>query len=300
MVAAAIRIGTTVNDLTKSRSKEMRSLRRTIPVAIAIGFTAILVTMASPALAQSTDEGLEIYEQSCARCHQSDGTGTPGIYPPLAGNPAAGDFNHVVIVVTDGLEGVAIMGVSYDAAMPSFANRLTAEEIDLVSEYVVELSGGGGGSTSPTTTLPPAATSGVAGESLFTGATRLSNGGTACIACHAAGEYNQLGGPGMAFSLDGVIDTYGTAGFVAAITDPLVDPMIVVFEDHPITDAEANNLAAYLETTEADDSGDVSVDLLMIIGLVGFVILMLITSGFLRGPQDSYQSKLKEKLRNSR
>jgi mono/diheme cytochrome c family protein len=300
MVAAATRIGTTVIDLTRPLSKEMRSLRRIIPVVIAIGFTAILVTIASPAFAQSTDEGLEIYEQSCARCHQSDGTGTPGVFPPLAGNPAAGDFDHVVTVVTDGLEGEEIMGVSYEAAMPSFANRLSAEEIDLVSEYVVELSGGGGGSTSPTTTLPPTARSGSAGESLFTGATRLSNGGTACIACHAAGEYNQLGGPGMAFSLDGVMDTYGTAGFVAAITDPLVDPMIAVFEDHPITDAEANDLAAYLETTYADDSGNISVDLLMMIGLVGFVILMLITSGFLRGPQDSYQDKLKAKLRSSR
>jgi mono/diheme cytochrome c family protein len=300
MVAAATRIGITVIDLTRPLSKEMRSLRRIIPVVIAIGFTAILVTIASPAFAQSTDEGLEIYEQSCARCHQSDGTGTPGVFPPLAGNPAAGDFDHVVTVVTDGLEGEEIMGVSYEAAMPSFANRLSAEEIDLVSEYVVELSGGGGGSTSPTTTLPPTARSGSAGESLFTGATRLSNGGTACIACHAAGEYNQLGGPGMAFSLDGVMDTYGTAGFVAAITDPLVDPMIAVFEDHPITDAEANDLAAYLETTYADDSGNISVDLLMMIGLVGFVILMLITSGFLRGPQDSYQDKLKAKLRSSR
>jgi mono/diheme cytochrome c family protein len=300
MVATAIRTGITVNDLTKLRSKEMRSLRRAIPVAIAIGFTAILVTMASPAFAQSADEGLEIYEQSCARCHQSDGTGNPGVAPPLAGNPAAGDFDHVVIVVTDGLSGVEIMGVSYERDMASFANRLSAEEIDLVSGYVVELSGGGGAPTSPTTTLPPAAASGPAGESLFTGATRLSNGGTACIACHAAGEYDQLGGTGLAFSLDGVIDTFGTAGFVAAITDPLVDPMIAVFEDHPITDAEAINLAAYLETVSADDSRNSSVDLLMIVGLVGFVILMLITSGFVRGPQDSYQDKLKKKLRSSR
>ena len=300
MVVAAIRIGITVNDLTKPRSKEIRSLRRTIPVAIAIGFTAILVTMASPAFAQSTDEGLEIYEQSCARCHQSDGTGTPGVAPPIAGNPAAGDVDHVVIVVTDGLGGVEIMGVSYDRDMPSFANRLSAEEIDLVSDYVVELSGGGGASTSPTTTLPPAAVSGPAGESLFTGANRLSNGGTACIACHAAGEYDQLGGTGLAFSLDGVIDTYGTAGFVAAITDPLVDPMIAVFEDHPITDAEANDLAAYLETASADESGNISIDLLIVVGLVGFVILMLITAGFVRGPQISYQDKLKEKLRSSR
>ena len=296
MVAAANRIGTTVNDLRKSRSKEMRSLKRSIPIAIAIAFTAILVTMASPALAQTTDQGVEIYEGSCARCHQSDGLGIPGTFPPLTGNPDAGDHGYVVVVVTDGLEGKEIMGVAYDTEMPAFANRLSAEEIDLVSSYVVELSGGGGATTSPTTTVPAGPSSGSAGENLFTGATRLTNGGTACISCHTAGEYNGLGGPTMAISLDGIVETFGTAGFVAAITDPLVDPMIAVFNDHPITEQEANDLAAYLETTNADDTGDISVDILIMVGLVGFVVLMLITSGFIKGPQDAYR----EKLRNSR
>lgn len=294
MAEAAIRIGTTVNDVSKPLIKEMRSVRRSIPIAIAIAFAATLVTMASPAFAQTTDEGVEIYESSCARCHQSDGLGTPGQYPPLTGNPDAGDHDYVVLVVTDGLEGKVIMGVSYDSEMPSFANRLSAEEIDTVSAYVVELAGGGG--ATPTTTVPTGVASSSVGESLFTGATRLTNGGTACIACHSAGEYDGLGGPGLAFDLNGVVQDYGTAGFVAAITDPLVDPMIAVFGDHPITDQEANDLAAYLETTDPDESSAISVDLLMMVGLVGFVVLILITTGFIRGPQDPYR----EKLRSSR
>jgi mono/diheme cytochrome c family protein len=296
MVAVAIRIGTKVNDLSQPPSKELRKLRRSIPFAIAIAFAAILVTMASPAFAQTTDEGVDIYEANCARCHQSDGLGIPGTYPPLANNPDAGDHGYVVGVVADGLEGKVIMGVSYDSSMPAFANRLSPEEIDAVAGYVVELSGGGGAAPSPTTTVPAGPSSGPAGENIFTGATRLTNGGTACIACHAAGEYNQLGGAGMAFGLDGIIDTFGTAGFVAAITDPLVAPMIAVFEDHPITEQEANNLAAYLETTSVDDEGSATVDVLMIAGLIGFVVLLLITSGFIKGPQDTYR----DKLRNSR
>jgi ubiquinol-cytochrome c reductase cytochrome c subunit len=293
MAAAAIRIGTTVNDLRISRSKEMRSLRRSIPIAVAIAFAAIVATMASPAFAQTTDQGAEIYEGSCARCHQSDGLGIPGTFPPLTNNPDAGDQGYVVAVVTDGLEGKEIMGVSYDTAMPGFANRLSAEEIDMVAGYVVELSGGGGATPSPTTTISAGASSGAAGESIFTGATRLTNGGTACIACHAAGEYDQLGGTGLAIDLNGIIDSYGKEGFVAAITDPLVDPMIAVFGDHPITEQEANSLAAYLETTSADDSSSTSVDLLIMVGLVGFALLMLITSGFIKGPQETYRDKLR-------
>ena len=258
--------------------------------------SAILIASASAALAQTDDEGVVIYESSCARCHGSDGLGIPGTFPPLANNPDAGDHAYVVDVVTNGLEGKEIMGVSYDSAMPAFNNRLSPEEIELVSAYVVKLSGGGGGTAPPTTTLPLAATSGSSGEDLFTGTMPLTNGGTACIACHSAGVYNGLAGPTMAINLDGIVQSFGTAGFVAAITDPLVPGMIAVFGEHPITDQEANDLAAYLETTTADDSGGVPVDLLILIGLVGFAILMLITSGFIKGPQNAYV----EKLRSSR
>jgi mono/diheme cytochrome c family protein len=294
MAETAIRIGTTVNDVSKPQTREMRSVRRSIGAAIAIAFVATLVTVASPAFAQTTDEGVEIYESSCARCHQSDGLGTPGKYPPLTGNPDAADHGYVVGVVTDGLEGKVIMGVSYDSEMTSFANRLSPDEIDAVAGYVVELSGGGV-TPSPTTTVPGVA-SGSAGESLFTGSTRLLNGGTACIACHSAGDYNRLGGPGLAIDLNGIVQDFGRAGFVAAITDPLVDPMIAVFGDHPITDQEAIDLAAYLETIDPDEVSATSVDLLMTVGLVGFVVLILITAGFIRGPQDPYR----EKLRSSR
>jgi len=268
-------------------------VRRSISIPLAIASAAIFTLMAPAALAQTTDDGQEIYGQSCARCHSDDGLGVPGAFPPLAGNPDAADHDYVVVVVTDGLEGKVIMGETYNTKMPSFGGRLSDAEIEAVSAYVVQLSLEGPGATTPTTPPPTGEGSAAVGEDLFRGTTLLSNGGVACIACHTAGEYDGLGGPTLAITLNGIVDTYGKDGFIQAITDPVVDPMIAVFSEQPITEQEATDLAAYLETTTADMADISTVDLLILVGIIGFLGLLLITGLVVRGPQTPYVDKLK-------
>jgi mono/diheme cytochrome c family protein len=260
-------------------------------------FTAMLIIMAPGAGAQTSDEGEEIYADKCARCHKDDGLGDPNKYPPLTDNPDAADLDYVVVVVTDGLEGKVILGVPYDRKMPGFEGKLSPEQIELVSEYVTVLSVSG----APTTPTPPDSGDGedvgeaaaTIGDDLFRGTKRLSNGGVACIACHAAGDYNRLGGPGLGIDLNGIIDDYGVGGFVDAITDPVEPEMIAVFLDHPITEKEALSLAAFLEPTSVDDADTSSIDLLTVFGLVGLVVLLLITGLIVQGPQRAYVTKLR-------
>jgi mono/diheme cytochrome c family protein len=266
-------------------------------VTIALLFTAILIMMAPGARAQTSGEGAEIYSDQCARCHKDDGLGEPNKYPPLTGNPDAGDHDYVVIVVTDGLEGKVIMGIPYDRKMPAFNDRLSPEQIQLVSEYVTELSVAGA-STTPTTPddggeVVVGADAAAVGNNLFRGTTLLSNGGVACIACHAAGEYNRLGGPGLGIDLNGIIDDYGVDGFVDAITDPVEPAMIAVFLDHPITEKEALSLAAFLEPTTAESAEGSSIDMMSVLAIIGFLVLILITGLIVRGPQRAYVTKLR-------
>jgi mono/diheme cytochrome c family protein len=267
-------------------------------VTIALLFTAMLVIMAPRAQAQTPGEGADIYSDQCARCHKDDGLGEPNKYPPLTGNPDAADQDYVVVVVTDGLEGKVILGVPYDRKMPAFKDRLSPEQIQLVSEYVTELSVSG----APTTPTTPdgdgdevvvGADAAAVGNNLFRGTTLLSNGGVACIACHAAGDYNRLGGPGLAIDLNGIIDDYGVGGFVDAITDPVEPAMIAVFLDHPITEKEALSLAAFLEPTSAESADGSSIDMMSVLALVGFLVLILITGLIIRGPQRAYVTKLR-------
>lgn len=270
------------------------AFRAAVIAFMATAFAAVLMATSTPARAQTTDDGAVIYIDSCARCHKEDGLGVPNRYPPLAGNPDAADLDWVVEVVTNGLSGKVIMGVEYDKDMPAFGDRLSAEDIQLVSEYTVELSKSGPPPPSGSTTTAPV-TEGAEdiGDGLFRGSKLLSNGGVACIACHSAGEYDRLGGPGMAMDLNGIIDDFGTAGFVDAVTDPVVEGMIAVFADHPITEQEANDLAAFLETTTFDESGGSSLDLMLLLGVAGFLLLILITALVIRGPQKTYESKLR-------
>ncbi|MEQ1570580.1 MAG: cytochrome c [Myxococcota bacterium] len=67
--------------------------------------------------------GEALYNLKCVTCHQPNGAGVPGAFPPLVG---AGGFygdakNHANIIV-NGLNGeIEVLGVKYNGAMPKHA-----------------------------------------------------------------------------------------------------------------------------------------------------------------------------------
>lgn len=76
--------------------------------------------------------GSKLFNTNCATCHQQDGQGIPGAFPPLAGSPIVNDKNHEIMV------SIILMG--YDArpefaAMPPQADLLTDEEIAAIVNY---------------------------------------------------------------------------------------------------------------------------------------------------------------------
>ena len=75
----------------------------------------------------SQQGGEKIYQSLCQGCHMVNGQGAQGagFYPALAKNPKLAAGAYPVIVVSRGLHG-----------MPSFANRLTDEQIADVVNYV--------------------------------------------------------------------------------------------------------------------------------------------------------------------
>ncbi|WP_246252341.1 c-type cytochrome [Ancylobacter pratisalsi] len=75
----------------------------------------------------------KVFVDNCAACHQTQGTGLLGAIPPLAGNPAvtAAEPYNVLTVVLQGLPADARFG-----AMPSFAGRLSDQQIAELTNYV--------------------------------------------------------------------------------------------------------------------------------------------------------------------
>ena len=71
--------------------------------------------------------GEEVYERSCAACHQSDGNGIPGVFPALKYSPIAlGAKEGHIAVLIDGVAGTS---------MQSFADQLSEVDIAAVVHY---------------------------------------------------------------------------------------------------------------------------------------------------------------------
>lgn len=81
--------------------------------------------------------GKQIYENNCASCHQGNGAGLPGIFPPLANNAVVLDDDPVehIHTIINGLSGKEIDGVLYASPMPAFGEILNNEEIAAVVNH---------------------------------------------------------------------------------------------------------------------------------------------------------------------
>jgi mono/diheme cytochrome c family protein len=93
-------------------------------------------TVASPAEPPPAPvDGAESYARNCAACHQDDGQGVDGAFPPLVGETwVTGDPERPVGVVLNGLYGpIDVEGVAYDGAMAPFDHLSDAEIAAVVS-----------------------------------------------------------------------------------------------------------------------------------------------------------------------
>lgn len=66
--------------------------------------------------------GARLYNQNCAQCHQPNGQGLPGAFPPLAGAEwVVGDEEVVIKILLHGLQGpIEVKGNTYNGVMPAF------------------------------------------------------------------------------------------------------------------------------------------------------------------------------------
>ena len=89
-------------------------------------------------------KGKEIYKRDgyCNTCHQKDGNGLPGIYPPLAKSDWLDDDYRLVKLTLHGLFGkMVVNGKTYDPSkgvppMTAFAGMLNDEEVAAVLTYI--------------------------------------------------------------------------------------------------------------------------------------------------------------------
>lgn len=101
---------------------------------------AVAVGILSGGIADAS--GAELFVAHCTVCHQADGQGIPGIYPPLANS--AGDFVHtkdgrayLAHVVSFGLNGpITVRGMPFNGFMQAWVH-LSDEDIAQLLNHVL-------------------------------------------------------------------------------------------------------------------------------------------------------------------
>ncbi|NDK55661.1 copper-containing nitrite reductase [Pontibacter fetidus] len=93
--------------------------------------------------------GKTLFAQNCQACHQAEGQGIKGAFPPLAKSDYLNaDLNRAIGIVAHGLEGqIKVNGELYNSTMPKL--KLSDEEIANVLTYVVNNWGNKGGEVTP-------------------------------------------------------------------------------------------------------------------------------------------------------
>lgn len=96
----------------------------------------------APELEAGPRSGEEVYRATCSACHQPDGRGLAGNFPPLVDTEwVTEDPETPIRVVLHGLAGpIDVDGTVYQGSMPAWGTMLSDEEIARVLTYVREMS----------------------------------------------------------------------------------------------------------------------------------------------------------------
>ena len=88
--------------------------------------------------AASAQHGQQVYQQNCSSCHGAAGGGTPGAFPPLAGNSyVTGNPSDDITTLLNGKNGaIAVNGQSYNGQMPAWKSSLSDKDIADVITYI--------------------------------------------------------------------------------------------------------------------------------------------------------------------
>ncbi len=95
---------------------------------------------------QQVKAGEALFAGTCSVCHQSNGAGLPGVFPPLAKSDWLGaDPRRAIAVVLNGMSGpIKVNAQDYNSVMPPMS-QLNDDEIANILTYVANSWGNAGG-----------------------------------------------------------------------------------------------------------------------------------------------------------
>ncbi len=222
-----------------------------VVLSLAVGLGRVLAVPPS----QSADEGEQIFQNTCAACHTIGGGDLVG--PDLEGVTTRRESDWLT-------RWISAPDVMLDQGDP-IATELLEEYNNVpmpnlglseaqVASLVAFLETQDAGDLSQRT--PLATAEGLEegdegrGKNLFTGVTRLSNGGPSCRACHSSGGIGGLGGGKLGPDLTGAYDKLGDGLIIWPSASSPSDTMRPIFSSKALTEREEADLLAFFRTTD--------------------------------------------------
>ncbi|MFT3756081.1 MAG: copper-containing nitrite reductase [Pseudoxanthomonas sp.] len=119
------------------------------PSTAAVGAAAAAAASGKITREERIAAGKILFAGTCSTCHQPNGEGLAGVFPPLAKSDyIAADPKRISQIMLHGLQGkVTVNGKDYESLMPPMA-QLTDDEVANIGTYVLNSWGNPGGEVS--------------------------------------------------------------------------------------------------------------------------------------------------------
>jgi len=257
-------MGDLMRNFTNDRTMKImfRSLLKQVEVrstCLSLAAAALLLLVVASGNGQSIQEGQALFGTKCYSCHNVGSGDKTGPDLKAVTTRRTKDWLHEFV------NGPAAMNAKGDAAARQLFGRfgatvmpdqgLTPQQIDSILMMIEELS------NKNETFVPAGAKLSRAivptdidgGWQLFTGRTKLENGGTACISCHSIKGVGVFGGGTLGPDLTGANLKYRDAELIAILQNPNFPTMSTVFGGHALTAEEIVKLAALFQNAKINN-----------------------------------------------
>lgn len=267
-------------------------------ISLSIFAVALVLASAPASIASAQDDVGAIFGQRCASCH-SIGEGDR-VGPDLRGvhERRARNWLHDFIQAPSRMldrdaDAQALLNQYNGIRMPDLG--LDTATVDALIDYITrcsteDCSGAGGGLRA---VAEATAADVEAGRLLFTGETRLANGGPACLSCHQTSGLEALGGGTLAADLTQVFARIGEGGMDGALMGTPFPLMNAIYPDRPLTEDEAFQLKAYLAHVSRQPPAPSQGWMFPLVGLAGVVLgFVLVNAAWRRRLKDGVRRPL--------
>ncbi len=227
--------------------------------------------------------GEQIFQTKCSPCHTIGGGRKVG--PDLQSATKVHPKTWLVAFISDPEKmfkqnDTTAMELleEYKIKMPNMG--LSSDDVNSVIRYL-EIKAGAAPEAraapsvkTPRADIPTSAGDVGRGEELFIGEVAFKNGGPPCLGCHSVSGLKYFGGGTLGPDLTSAYTTLGP-GLVTMLTNVPFPTMKPIFDLHPLTAAEAGDLAAFLRTSGSRHPQNYT-GRVVAASLIAFAVLLII------------------------